>query len=41
MVIFESILTTFGVNFIFDAAGAEAKIDLSLKNEPSLAILAC
>jgi hypothetical protein len=30
MIIFESILTTFEASFIFEAAGAVAKIDSSL-----------
>jgi len=31
VIIFSSLLTTFEVSVIFEAAGAQAKIDLSLK----------
>jgi hypothetical protein len=34
MIIFESLLTTFEASFIFEAAGAVAKIGSRLKSKP-------
>jgi len=35
MIIFESLLTTFEVSFIFEAAGTVVKVGLSLKPDHS------